>query len=207
MAENRLVTHGLNGKNDVVIDLLATLRNEKFRARAWLRFLQRSWEMSCKTARTNPELSRSCLRVTLVISGLAAGILVASFILEGSGSTFRLLPGFLFCVIWQQSDLFWHLGLNRQVGTGKLLPVLGPANMLTELRGLGAAFLLGRLTGGIGTSSSLALWVFMAGMITDMLDGQIAKRTGTQSKLGQIIAGESDFCLYLALTIIVLPNG
>jgi phosphatidylglycerophosphate synthase len=97
--------------------------------------------------------------------------------------------------------------LNRQVRTGKLLPVLGPANMLTEMRGLGASFLLGRLCGGIGTSSSLALWVFTLSMLTDILDGQIAKRTGTQSKLGQIIDGETDFCLYLAITLILLQNG
>lgn len=207
MAEDRLVSHAWDGQSDFVVELLTTLRHEKFRRRAWLHFLQRSWAMSWKTARRHPELCRSWLRVTIVIGGLAAGIFIASLYFESPGVSFRLLPGFLFCVVWQLSDLFWHLGLNRQVETGKLLPVLGPANMLTEMRGLGASFLLGRLLGGIGTSSSLALGIFVAGIITDMLDGQIAKRAGTQSRLGQIIDGEADFCLYLALTVILLQNG
>jgi phosphatidylglycerophosphate synthase len=112
----------------------------------------------------------------------------------------------VFFIVWQQSDLFWHLGLNRQVHTGELLPVVGIANILTWLRGLGAAFLLARLVGGIPTSSGLALLVFLAGVVTDILDGQIARHTKTQSKLGRIADGEADFCLYLALTIILIQN-
>ena len=125
---------------------------------------------------------------------------------EGSDPTLRLLPGFLFCVLWQQSDLFWHLGLNRHVRTRTLLPTVGIANTCTWLRGLGAAYLLGRLVGGLATPSALALLVFLGGIVTDILDGQIARRAETQSKLGQIGDGEADFCLYLAITIILIQN-
>jgi phosphatidylglycerophosphate synthase len=134
-------------------------------------------------------------------------MLVACFVFEGNNSTLRLLPGFLFCVVWQQSDLYWHLGLNRQAKTGIVLPTVGVANTFTWLRALGASFLLGRLIGGIGTPSWLALSVLLCGVATDILDGQVARRTGTQSKLGQIGDGEADFCLYFALTIILLQNA
>ena len=71
----------------------------------------------------------------------------------------------------------------------------------------GASFLLGRLIGGISTDSWLALLVFLCGVATDILDGQIARRTGTQSKLGKLGDSEADFCLYLALTIILIQNA
>jgi phosphatidylglycerophosphate synthase len=193
-------------ENQFVVDLLTTLRNEKFSPLAWVRFLRHSWEMSCATAKANPTLKRSWARTTLIIGTLALAILVVSFIFDGPGRALRLMPGFLFCVAWQQSDLFWHLGLNRHVRTGKLLPVVGAANTLTWLRGLGASFLLGRLVGGINTPAWLALLVFLIGVITDILDGQIARRTQTQTKLGHIADGEADFYLYLAITFIFIQN-
>lgn len=198
---------GINNENQFVVDLLTTLREEKFSPPGWWRFLARSWRMSRKTANEHPALKRSWLVVTGIISILAVSMLVACFIFEGSDNAWRLLPGFLFCVVWQQSDLYWHLGLNRQARTGIVLPTVGVANTFTWLRALGASFLLGRLIGGLSTPSWLALSVFLCGVITDILDGQVARRTGTQSKLGQIGDGEADFCLYLALTIILLQNA
>ena len=160
--------------------------------------------MSCETARNAPSLTRSWLRVTILMSVLACSMCIAVGILEGLVTMLRLLPGFVFCIAWQQCDAFWHLGLNRDIQTGKLLPRIGIANVLTGLRGLGASFLLGRLLGGLITPTWLALAVFLFGVVTDILDGQLARRTHTQSRLGQIIDGETDFCLYLALSIILV---
>lgn len=56
-------------------------------------------------------------------------------------------------------------------------------------------------------SPGVALTILLCGIVTDILDGQIARRTATQSKLGQIADAETDFCLSLALTIILLRNG
>ncbi len=190
-----------------VVDLLTTLRQQRFSLRAWGSFLQRSWLMSCQTASANPSLKRSWLRVTCLIAFLALAMLIGNSLFAGVVDTLRLLPGFIFCVVWQQSDLFWHLGLNRSAQSGELLPKIGVANTLTWLRGLCASYLLGRFVGGLATSSGLALTIFLCGTIADILDGQIARRTKTQSKLGQIADAEADFCLYLSLTIILLQNG
>lgn len=197
----------LNPDKQFVVDLLTTLRNERFHPIGWWRFIVRSWEMSCATANNNPTLKRSWLITTILIGILALGIVIVTGFYEGLPGVLRLLPGFVFCMVWQQSDLFWHLGLNRQTQNGMLLQRVGIANTLTELRGLGAAYLLGRLIGGLTTPSWLALTVFVIGVVTDILDGQIARFTKTQSKLGQISDGEADFCLYSALTIILLQNG
>ncbi|HET8852462.1 MAG TPA: CDP-alcohol phosphatidyltransferase family protein [Ktedonobacteraceae bacterium] len=201
------MSYTVNSQNQFVIDLLTTLRKEKFSPLGWWHFIRHSWEMSWNTAQAHPTLKRSWARITVFISTLAIAILLISFFLEGPAMTIRLLPGFLFCVAWQQSDLFWHLGLNRQAKTGELLPTVGIANTFTWLRGLAASFLLGRLIGGVSTASWLALLVFMAGIVTDILDGQVARYTRTQSKLGQIADGEADFCLYSAITIILIQNG
>ncbi len=190
-----------------VVDLLTTLRNGRFSPRAWGNFFLRSWLMSCQTANDNPALKQSWLRTTYLVALLALVILICNSLFAGFADTLHLLPGFVFCVIWQQSDLFWHLGLNRSVQSGRLLPRIGIANTLTGLRGLGASYLLGRLIDGLMIPSGLALAIFLCGIGTDILDGPIARRTGTQSRLGQIADAEADFCLYLALTIILLQNG
>src|SRR5947209_9935242 len=194
-------------ENQFVVDLLTALREEKFSPRGWWYFFERSWKMSYKTAHDNPSLKHSWLRTTLLIGTLAVTLLLFDFFFEGADRAIRFLPGFLFCVAWQQSDLFWHLGLNRQAQTGKLFPTLGLANVFTWLRGLGASYLLGRLVGGFSTASWLALAVFIGGIATDILDGQVARSAQTDSKLGQIGDAEADFCLYLAITIILIQNA
>jgi phosphatidylglycerophosphate synthase len=197
----------VDSQSQFVIDLLTTLRKERFRPIGWWHFIWRAWKMSCNTANAHPTLKRSWARITLLIGILTIGIVLANLFFEGSFTTLRLLPGFLLCVTWQQSDLFWHLGLNRQIKTGELLPTVGIANTCTWLRGLAASFLLGRLISGVSTSSWLALVVFLVGVVTDILDGQIARYSGTQSKLGQLADGETDFCLYSAIAIILVQNG
>ena len=194
-------------ENQFVVDLLTTLRHDRFSLPGWWRFLCRSWDMSCETGRDNPSLQRSWGLVTLWIGVLALAILILNFSFEGSVTTAHLLLPFLFFVAWQQSDLFWHLGLNKQAQSGKLLPGVGVANMLTWLRGLCAAYLLARISGGLETPSWLALLVFLIGVATDIFDGQVARLTNTQSKLGQIGDAEADFCLYLALTVILIQNN
>jgi phosphatidylglycerophosphate synthase len=196
-----------NSENQFVVDILTDLRNEKFSRLAWMHFLGSSWKKSRATARANPALKRSWAHTTIFIGAFALAILIFNFIFEGPGTTLRLIPGLLFFVGWQQSDLYWHLGMNRQSKTGTLLPVIGAATTLTWLRGLGASYLLGRYVGGISTPSWLLLPVFLSGIITDILDGQIARRTQTHTKLGQIADGEADFCLYLAIALILIQNS
>ncbi len=196
-----------DSENQFVVDILTDLHNEKFSRLAWMHFLGSSWKRSCATARANPVLKRSWTHTTIFIGAFALAVLVVNFIFEGPGATLRLLPGFLFFVGWQQSDLYWHLGLNRQSRTGTLLRVIGAATTLTWLRGLGASYLLGRFISGITTPFWLVLLVLLSGILTDILDGQIARRTQTQTKLGQIADGEVDFCLYLAIALILIQES
>ncbi|HCI78289.1 MAG TPA: hypothetical protein DHW02_01210 [Ktedonobacter sp.] len=197
----------ISSNNQFVVDLLTTLREEKYSLIAWQRFLVRSWQMSCETARTFPSLKRSWVHVTILMSALAFGLCIFTYIVEGSGTVLRLLPGLICCVAWQQSDLFWHLGLNRDSGTGQIFTSIGVANILTGLRGLCASYVLARLVGGLHTPTWLAFSLFIIGIVTDIFDGLVARTTQTQSKLGQIADGETDFCLYGAICIILVQNS
>src|SRR5258708_18094773 len=47
----------------------------------------------------------------------------------------------------------------------------------------------------------------LGGVIAGILDGEVARLTGMKSKLGQIGDGEADFCLYLAITLILIQNA
>lgn len=197
----------ISNESQFVVDLLATLRHEKFSPAAWARFLVRSWEMSRYTANAYPGLKRSWMRVSIALGVLALALLGSTCALEGLALTLRLFPGFLFFVTWQISDLYWHLGLNRQPFPGALLPIVGAANFCTQLRGLIASYLLARLAGGVLTSTMLVLTAFLCGTFIDVLDGQIARRTHIQSRLGQITDAEADFCLYLAVTLILIQQS
>jgi cardiolipin synthase len=197
----------LSNESLFIVDLLETLRREKFSPSAWVRFFARSWSMSRSTANTYPALKRSWRRVSLALGILALALLAVNYSLEGPAITLRILPGFLFCVAWQINDLYWHLGLNREPLTGVLHSSIGAANFCTQVRGLMASYILGRLVGGVPTPIILALPAFLCGIVMDILDGYIARHTGTQSKLGQISDGEADLCLYLAVTLVLIQHS
>src|SRR6185312_6110204 len=67
-----------------VVDLLTTLRCDRFSLRAWSDFFRRSWLQSCQTARANPSLKRSWQRVTYLIALLALIILIANGLFAGA---------------------------------------------------------------------------------------------------------------------------
>ncbi|GAC1469947.1 MAG: hypothetical protein NVS2B12_34900 [Ktedonobacteraceae bacterium] len=192
--------------SEFVVDLLRTLRNERFSLRGWYRFLGRSWDMSWKTARANPALLRSWLLVTSSMTTVALALLICNGSIEGWGAALRSASITLLGVAWQASDVFWHLGLHRHTQTGQLLQRIGWANIFTQSRGIGTAFLLGRYTGGLTTPTSLLLTIFLYGIVTDILDGQIARRTQTESKLGRILDAETDFCQYLVIALLLVQN-
>src|SRR5690242_19793469 len=95
----------ISSEDQFVVNLLTTLRREKFSPAAWVRFFARSWDMSRSTANSYPDLKRSWRRASLVLSVLALALLIITYRLEGPAIALRLLPGFLFCVAWQISDL------------------------------------------------------------------------------------------------------
>ncbi len=193
-------------ENQFVVEILSDLRKDNFGVLAWAHFLESSWKKSRATAKAYPSLTYSWFTTTAFIGLLALAILIINLFFGGPVETLHILPAFLFFVVWQQSDLYWHLGLNHQIRTGTLLNSISTATILTLLRGLGASYLLARWIGGINTPSWLILFILLGGIITDIFDGQIARKTLTETKYGQIADAEADFCLYLAITCIMIQQ-
>ena len=113
-----------------------------------------------------------------------------------------LLAGLLL----QQADAYVHLGLNRRLEDGTLLPAFGPGTWLSYFRGSAAYCLLATTGAGID-SSGLAQAVLVVGSLTDALDGPIARRLGQDTKLGAYADGEADLVLAVALTLAGVRHG
>lgn len=124
-----------------------------------------------------------------------------------------LLVGYTYMVqVWQRSDarwwfsiatfstliqmgiLWWSLRFNHPPRAQHLFPYLGYANSLTLLRGLFACLLAGFLFNPIPTGS----WAWAPALLytgerlIDYFDGFIARITGRETKLGEILDMEFD---------------
>src|SRR5205807_8740174 len=78
-----------DSENQIVVDILTDLCNEKFSPLAWMHSLGSSWKRSCATARANPVLKRSWTHTTIFIGALAPIVLFVNLIFEGSGTPSR----------------------------------------------------------------------------------------------------------------------
>ncbi|WP_220201472.1 hypothetical protein [Reticulibacter mediterranei] len=81
-----------NAEQRFAVDLLTTLRADRFRLCALGSFFQRSWLMSRQTAHQNPSLRRSWQRVTGLMTLFALLILVSNTLFAGPTDTLRLFP-------------------------------------------------------------------------------------------------------------------
>lgn len=194
-------------RNEFVIALLTDLRQRRYSPAAWGRFLAESWRKSRATAQSHPDLSRSWARVSLVITLLAAGVLSLIWLLEGQQTALRLLPALLICIMLQQGDVYVHLGLNWSLTDGRLRERLGLPTTLTLVRGLMADCLLAHLLSGVVPPNSFTLGVLLIGIVTDIADGQNARRTNWQTRLGGYLDSEADLYLYAAATLCALLAG
>lgn len=88
---------------------------------------------------------------------------------------------YLFAVLWS------GLPLNRRPGEMLLMPVLGPGNLLTLLRGLLTAALAGFLFSPL--PPAWLAWlpgILYTGVgLADLFDGYLARRTNTVTRLGE----------------------
>jgi cardiolipin synthase len=194
-------------RNEFVLALLTDLQRGHYTPRAWWRFLSDSWHKSWATARAHPALTRSWLRVSLLMVALAAAGFSGIWLIEGQHTALRLLPSLLACLTLQQGDGFVHLGLNRRPWDGLLRERLGIPTSLTLARGVMANLLLAHLLSGQVPLPGFIISVYLIGIATDMADGQIARRTGWQTRLGGYLDSEADLFLSLSATLSTLLAG
>jgi phosphatidylglycerophosphate synthase len=96
--------------------------------------------------------------------------------------------------------VFVHLGLNRGPD-GRLCKRLGVPTTLTLVRGILAGLLVAHLLLGMHPSPTLTLAIYLLGVVTDVADGQLARRTSWLTRLGGYLDGEADLFLYASVTL------
>lgn len=98
------------------------------------------------------------------------------------------------------------MGLNR-APDGQVRERLGLPTTLTLVRGTLAGLLVAHLLSGMRPPPTLTLGIYLLGVVTDVADGQVARRTGWLTRLGGFLDGEADFFLYASVTLSVWLVG
>ena len=169
-------------------ELLTELQDGRFRPRAWLRFLRRSFERAAVRRRERGSEHRAAL---LLAAGGAAAWLAAGLAVLGWGAAAGAGWWLLVCLM-----LDWHLGMLERPD-GRPLGRLGAANTLSLLRaGVAPALLL------VPPVAAGAL-LFAAG-VSDAADGPIARRRDEVTRLGFWLDGVVD-TLVLGAAAIAAP--
>lgn len=189
---------------DPVLALMAELRAQRYTPDAWAGMVATSWRMARETARGHPRLVLSWQRTA---TGLAVGTgvaLVAEALFGGAAArsaTVRAVSGAALCLGYSVGDTYVHLGMNHDSVGSPLHDTLGAPTILTLARCSVAGLLWGRLAGGAPASRrSLALALAMAGL-TDIADGQLARRTHHATQLGAYLDSMADFSVALVVTL------
>jgi len=181
------------------IQLLADLRAAGYRPSAWLRFFKEAWHRARATGRDHTALVESWRILSLVVIAGTAGPVALTWRRHGSRPARRFAGLVLAGVVLQQADAYVHLGLNRRLRDGVLLPVIGPATWLSYTRGTIAYWLLAAIISGINLPG-LAPTAVVVGALTDALDGPLARCFAQETKLGAYADGQADLILAIALT-------
>lgn len=184
------------GANAFLDERLGALRAARFRPAAVGRFGRELWRRSSENARARPEL-RSELLVILVGGVVLAMAVGVGMMAEGVAPVPALVApvgAWVLLCAWVRVEL----GLVRHPVTGDPSPAIGPANVLSLLRGWAAVPIV---VLGISRAdpSLLAVALGLAAGLTDLVDGTVAVRLGHESRLGRLLDPVLDSFLFSAI--------
>lgn len=184
-------------------ELPAELRDRRYAPAAWLRFLNRSFRRSIDDVRREPALLRSALQQSVLLEGMALTTLYWHCRRRPTSNGFRRARQVSMAVLLQQSFITLHLGMAQPSDAAVHFTTLGPANFLTSMRGVCAVLLLN------SDAADLPLFALLCatGSATDALDGAVARRFGTQSRLGKMLDPATDGCFYSAAALTAVRQG
>jgi phosphatidylglycerophosphate synthase len=162
--------------------LRARVRQRRYHPCALVTFLVASGAVARRTAARHPSLFRSWRRRALYRALLLP--LVARVL--GCAPRSRAL---WLTYLWQQGDLYLHLGLNRRPDVDVVQAAFPLPTECTALRAYAAA----ALASGCGRPRR----ALVCGVVTDILDGYLARRLRQETALGALL--DSEYDAYLAL--------
>jgi len=162
---------------------LVELRNERYSASAWARYVRKALAFARERALANPAAVRSILSVGLLLFVLTiAGSVVLAMM--GDAALGRRI------FTWTALGLFPMIGLTLlhvdliRAPDGVPLDAIGWPSVISLARvALVPAFLIAMM----GGRSRLAFLVFAAAIASDVLDGWVARRFGQETRFGAIL--------------------
>jgi phosphatidylglycerophosphate synthase len=194
-------------RNEFVVALLNNLQRDHYTPLAWWRFFADAWKQSRLTSREHPDLARSWAYISVLVSTLTLGCWCALWHIEGMQTAWHILPALLVCLALELGDVYVHLGLNYHPGIGTFRERLGIPTILTLVRGIMANVLLAHLLSGRIPLPSVILSAYGIGIATDIVDGQIARRSDWLTRLGGYLDSEADLFLSISTVLCALLLG
>ena len=162
---------------------LVELRNERYSASAWARYVRKALAFARERALANPAAVRSILSVGLLLFVFTIAGSVALVLLGEPALGRRVFT-------WTALGLFPMIGLTLlhvdliRAPDGTPLDAIGWPSVITLARvALVPAFLIAML----GGRYRLAFLVFAAAIASDVLDGWVARRFGQETRFGAIL--------------------
>ena len=175
-----------------IVALRVRVTRRRYHPWALAMFLVASGDVARQTARRHPALVRMWFLRALC---RALALPLVARILGCSPWSRTLWLTYL----WQQGDLYLHLGLNRSPDAGVLHAAFTLPTECTLLRAYAAAALAG---GCARPRGALVL-----GVATDILDGYLARRLRQETALGALLDSEYDAYLALAALWTIRRRG
>jgi len=185
----------------IVQEWLNELRGSHFTLDAWMLFFRRAWIQARSTAQAHPALTRSCLRCAAGVAAAQGGALTLEALVADTRAAKRTAPGALVWMAWASFDCWAHLGMAQAAHDRSLQHTFGLANAATLARRGIAGLLIGRLLSGQPASRSYILTTTVGAIITDCMDGLIARRHQQTSRLGAYLDSIADLEVWTAMII------
>jgi cardiolipin synthase len=162
---------------------LVELRNDRYSAPAWVRYVRKAFAFARERALANPAAVRSILSVGLLLFVLTIAGSVA-LAMAGEPALARRI------FAWTALGLFPMIGLTLlhvdliRAPDGTPLDAIGWPSVITLGRvALVPAFVIAMLSGYF----TLAFVVFTAAIVSDVLDGWVARQFGQETRFGAIL--------------------
>ena len=205
MPETKSVSDKIYAVSDFTHELIEDVARDRYRFGAWWAFLSRSWARSLDDIRAVPARVRSSLHWVIVGAAIGTSVIILAVTFHAPRVAF---PAATLWLTWYAGTVFFlftHLGMVDDSSGRPHARLLLP-NALSFLR-LGLAPLVMWPCLSVPTHPATAPVFASAVMVlalTDLLDGSLARGSGSETRMGRMLDPLADmaFATFLALGLL-----
>ncbi len=184
-------------------EYLQDLRRERYRPAAVGRYVARAWQRGRVDVARSPEAARSIVVLGLALFGLAFIGSVAVALGAGLVEARRILLWTGLWLIPLTGCLLLHVGLLRD----RQGYALSSVNLPTAVTAVRLASVPAMALLLVHHHWKAAFWVVIAAMLSDVVDGWLARRLNQETQLGVVIDPVTDIFFHLTLFVSLWGAG